>query len=296
MYKDELETFIIVAETKSFTKASEILFISSTAIMKQMNKLENDLNMKLLARTNHGISLTKEGEKIYKEAKYIIEYSNKIINSIQKERKKEYIINIGTSLTCSCKPMMILWSKKAKDHPEFKTKIISFDKNHTQTLLTLKSEETKLDFIVSACDSKNWLKKVNFYKLGETSYSIAVPINHKLANKNLITFHDLNKESVMTITEGDSPISNKLYQAIKENCPNTTIINCPFFYDIDVFNTAYENGYLLVTLNTWKDIHPAFKTIPLDFKDKISYGIIYAKKPNNKIKEFLNIITEKKGN
>ena len=276
MYKDELETFIIVAETKSFTKASEILFISSTAIMKQMNKLENDLNMKLLARTNHGISLTKEGEKIYKEAKYII--------------------NIGTSLTCSCKPMMILWSKKAKDHPEFKTKIISFDKNHTQTLLTLKSEETKLDFIVSACDSKNWLKKVNFYKLGETSYSIAVPINHKLANKNLITFHDLNKESVMTITEGDSPISNKLYQAIKENCPNTTIINCPFFYDIDVFNTAHENGYLLVTLNTWKDIHPAFKTIPLDFKDKISYGIIYAKKPNNKVKEFLNIITEKKGN
>lgn len=43
MYNPLLNTFVAVADCGSFTKASETLFISPTAVMKQMNALEKHL-------------------------------------------------------------------------------------------------------------------------------------------------------------------------------------------------------------------------------------------------------------
>lgn len=41
MYNPQVKTFIIVADAGSFNKAAEQLFVSSTAIIKQMNLLED---------------------------------------------------------------------------------------------------------------------------------------------------------------------------------------------------------------------------------------------------------------
>ena len=75
MYNKHLETFICVADLGSFSKAAEALYISSTAVIKQINLLEQELNLKLFDRTHRGIILTKAGRSIYGDAKYIIQYS-----------------------------------------------------------------------------------------------------------------------------------------------------------------------------------------------------------------------------
>ena len=51
MYNRILDTFIAVADSGSFTKAADSLYISPTAVMKQMNTLEKDLNLVLMERT-----------------------------------------------------------------------------------------------------------------------------------------------------------------------------------------------------------------------------------------------------
>ena len=51
MYNPILDTFIAVSDCGSFTKASQRLYISPTAIMKQINTLENHLELKLIQRT-----------------------------------------------------------------------------------------------------------------------------------------------------------------------------------------------------------------------------------------------------
>lgn len=77
MYNPVLDTFITVAECGSFTKASELLYISPTAVMKQMNTLEAHLDVKLTERTPTGVKLTAAGEIIYRDAKFMIDYSKK---------------------------------------------------------------------------------------------------------------------------------------------------------------------------------------------------------------------------
>ena len=69
---------------------------------------------------------------------------------------------------------------------------------------------------------------------------------------------------------------------------NVEIIDAPLFYDINVFNKCEETGSLLVTLECWKDIHPAFKTIPLSSGESMPYGIIYSKTPTEDALRFLD--------
>lgn len=66
MYNPILDTFIAVVDCGSFTKAAEKLYISSTAVMKQINTLEKRLDLKLIDRSPTGVSLTPAGKIIYR--------------------------------------------------------------------------------------------------------------------------------------------------------------------------------------------------------------------------------------
>lgn len=79
MYNKYLKSFIIAADLNSFNKAAAKLNISPTAVMRQMDVLEETLGVKLLNRTNHGVWLTKAGEYIYKESKEIINRCDDIL-------------------------------------------------------------------------------------------------------------------------------------------------------------------------------------------------------------------------
>ena len=62
MYNPQLDTFVAVAEQGSFSKAAEKLYITPTAVMKQLNALESHLGFALFVRTNHGLALTMENK------------------------------------------------------------------------------------------------------------------------------------------------------------------------------------------------------------------------------------------
>lgn len=79
MYNPQLDTFLVVADCKSLSKAAAKLFITPAAVMKQMNALECHIGMKLIKRSNQGIMLTTAGESIYKDTKKIMRESQRAI-------------------------------------------------------------------------------------------------------------------------------------------------------------------------------------------------------------------------
>ena len=85
VYNHQLETFIQVADAGSFSKAGEALFISPTAVMKQINLLESALDVQLFNRTPRGLTLTNAGKSYYQDAKYMIQYAKDA-----KKRKKKF--------------------------------------------------------------------------------------------------------------------------------------------------------------------------------------------------------------
>ena len=70
----QLEAFVATAEFSSFTKASEVLYLTQSTVSSHINMLEKTLGVRLIQRSaRQRVSLTKEGEKVYREAKDILD-------------------------------------------------------------------------------------------------------------------------------------------------------------------------------------------------------------------------------
>ena len=62
---DYYRIFYHVAQQHSFTKAAEVLHNNQPNITRCMNNLETELGCHLFVRSNRGVSLTPEGQKLF---------------------------------------------------------------------------------------------------------------------------------------------------------------------------------------------------------------------------------------
>ena len=70
----QLEAFVATAEFSSFTKASEELFLTQSTVSSHISSLETALGIRLIQRSaRQRVTLTKEGELVYREAREILE-------------------------------------------------------------------------------------------------------------------------------------------------------------------------------------------------------------------------------
>lgn len=292
MISSQLQVFICVADFGSFSRASEKLFISSTSIMKQINALENRLDLKLMQRTNQGVRLTESGKVIYRHAKYLLEYSQK---AIEEARQTEVAIDttfcVGTSILNPCKPFMDLWYRVNEAFPGYKLHIVPFEDAHEGILSEIKALGEKFDFLIGACDSEKWLNLCGFQQLGIYQHCCAVAREHPLAKKERLTIPDLYGETLMMVKRGDSTAVDKIRDEIERH-PQISIEDTPQFYDMEVFNRCAQTQNVMLTLDCWQDVHPALVTLPVAWDYPIPYGVLYPKSPSEDILRFLKLLRE----
>lgn len=293
MYNPSLVTFLTVVDCGSFTKAAEKLFISPTAVMKQMNALEQHFNLKLTERSSAGIKPTAAGEIIYRDAKYIIEYSKKSLNEA-KAKTKEYDTTfcVGTSLLNPAKPFMDLWYKINGDFPDYKLHLVPFEDNCDGIISEIKGLGKKFDFLIGVCDSKVWLSFCNFLPLGRYKKMIAVSRGHRLANKKSVELSDLYGETLMMVKKGDSGVNDFIRKDLEKNHPQIKIEDTKQFYDISVFNRCAETDNVLLTIECWSDVHPSLISIPVNWDYSIPYGLLYALDADKDILNFVKKVKE----
>lgn len=277
MYNPLLVTFLAVADCGSFTKAAEKLFISPTAVMKQMNALEAHMNLKLTERTQTGIRLTKAGGIIYRDTKFIMDYSDKSIAAARTAMADyDTTFCVGTSMLNPAKPFMDLWYRVNQDFPDYKLHLVPFDDNHEGILSEIRKLGEKFDFLIGVCDSKAWLSVCNFLPLGRYKKMAAVPRGHRLAAKSSINIEDLYGETLMMVCKGDSGVNDFIRNDLENNHPQIRIEDTQQFYDMSVFNRCAETGNVLLTIECWRDVHPGLVTIPVNWEYSIPYGLLYS--------------------
>ena len=289
MYNRQLAAFVQVADSGSFNKAAERLFLSSTAVIKQINALERHLDLTLVERSNHGVTLTEPGKIIYRYAKEMITLSEK---AIQEARLHTYLADtafcVGTSILNPCKPFMDLWYELSDRLPGFRLHIVPFEDDHEGILKEIGALGEKFDFLIGACDSKQWLERCHFLPLGEYHHCIAVPREHPLARKESLTIQDLYGQTLMMVREGDSGSVDRVRHFVRQH-PAITIEDTPQFYDIEVFNRCVQTRQPLVSLDCWSEVHPALVTIPVDWNFTTPYGILYPLDPDPDILRFIQL-------
>ena len=75
MILDYYRIFYYVAQYKSFSKAADVMGNNQPNITRCMNILENELGCKLFIRSNRGVQLTIEGERLFEHVSIAIEHT-----------------------------------------------------------------------------------------------------------------------------------------------------------------------------------------------------------------------------
>ena len=291
MYSRELVTFITVADQGSFLKAAQELYTTPASVMNQMNKLEGLIGARLMERTNQGIRLTAAGRSIYQDAKQMIDFADEAVKKArQLAASEQNVIRIGTSIMRPCKRLIDLWAEIDDGSLPFQLRIVPFDDDPAGLDSVLSALGNQIDCFVGPCDSMEWRKQHSILLLDSLPCRVAVPRKHPLAKKKSLCWSDLDTETFMMVKRGDSAVLNQMRDDILEHHPLIKIADAPNFYDTSIFNECERMNYLMETLDIWADIHPSLVTRPMEWAYEIPYGIVYAKKPSDAVKRFVETL------
>lgn len=95
-----LETFKVVYETKNFSKASEILFISQPTVSSQIKQLENEFNTQLFIRSGRKeVLVTPQAEILYERVVDLIDDWENLYQAVQTNQQQIVRCVIGASHT-----------------------------------------------------------------------------------------------------------------------------------------------------------------------------------------------------
>ncbi len=291
MYNPQLETFLRVADAGSFTKAAEELYISPPAVIKQINLLENALDVTLFERSHRGLTLTKAGRSLYQDAKYVIQYCRDSVTRARNAMMEDTnLIRIGVSAMTPAQILLELWPKIHEICPEIKFQLVSFENTPENAKEILQNLGQNIDVVAGIFDETLFgLRKCAGFEIAREPLCCALSIQHPLASKNLLTFADLYGKNLMLIHRGWSHHVDQLRDDIWEHHNEIHIVDFDF-YDVSVFNRCENSNNLLLAVRPWASVHPLLKIIPVDWDYEIPYGLLHAATPSAAVQRFLQAL------
>lgn len=263
MYNLQLETFVRVADAGSFNRAAEQSYVTPTAVMKQINLLESKLGVKLFERTHRGLTLTRAGESLYSDAKYIMQYcKDAVIRAQNAMQENDTVIRIGTSPMTPAQVLVELWPKIHEHCPEIKFQLVPFENTLENAQEILKNLGHNIDIIAGIFDDTMLnVRQCAGFEISREPLCCAVSIYHPLARKQKLQIQDLYGEKLMLMHRGWSSHVDALRDDIWKNHGQIEIVDFDF-YSVDIFNRCENSHDILMAVQAWENVHPLLKVIP----------------------------------
>ena len=198
---DKLKIFHAVAEAGSFTSATVILNLSQSAISRQIQSLEEDLKVKLFERHARGLTLTENGEYVFKTAHEVITKLKEVESTLSDKKTKPTgkltvttVRSFGTHwLTPRIEEFMRL-------NPEVEIELIFEDKE-----LDLSTRQADIGIFMRRPKQLNYIQK----KLIDLKYFIYGSNKYLEKYGMPKTINDLNKHKFISFGKGaPSPVYN----------------------------------------------------------------------------------------
>lgn len=207
--------FMEVAAQKSFTKASEALFLSQPAISKSIKSLEDDYKAKLFERLGLKVELTTIGNLLYKklvEVKNIQEQTNFEISFLKDKLLAKGILKLGASTTVALYILPRILSAFHTTYPQVEINLLN--RNSEIVLEALLQQKINLgiiegpikskqvntlpfitDKVIAVCSAKSYLTKKKSYLLKELP-AIPVVLREKGSGTLVALLQNLEKAKI----------------------------------------------------------------------------------------------------
>lgn len=158
----QLEAFVGVVESRSFSRAAKELFLTQPTISAHISSLEKELNVRLLIRNTKEVNPSAEGKRLYQYARQMVDLQNTIFrefHSIKQEGKN--VITLAASTIPSQYILPQVLSKFYVLHPEEQFRIIESDS--TDVVEKVINNEAEIGLTGTKIDSP-YCEYVPFYR------------------------------------------------------------------------------------------------------------------------------------
>ena len=198
---DKLKIFHAVAEAGSFTSATVTLNLSQSAISRQIQSLEDELKVKLFERHARGLTLTENGEYVYRTAHEVIAKLKEVETSLGDQKNKPSgKLTITTVRSFGTHWLTPRIQEFMKLNPEIEVELIFDDKE-----LDLSTRQADIGIFMRRPKQLNYIQKklidINYHIYGSNDYleKFGMPK----------TINDLNKHRFISFGKGaPSPVFN----------------------------------------------------------------------------------------
>lgn len=203
----QLHYIITIAETKSFNKAAEQLYVSQPSLTSAMKELEKELGITLFYRSGRGVTLTNDGTEFLLYAKQIYGQYESVLEKYGKGDSYKKKFGVSTQHYSFVVKAFVDMAK------EFDMSKYEFAIRETKTaevlsdVSTMKSEIGVLylcDFNRKSMEKLMKSAGLEFHHLIDCQAYVYIWKNHPLASESSISFAELEGYPCLSFEQGDN--------------------------------------------------------------------------------------------
>ncbi|MDI6745141.1 MAG: selenium metabolism-associated LysR family transcriptional regulator [Thermodesulfovibrionales bacterium] len=289
MEDHKLKVFRIVAETKSFSKASAIIRLTQPAVSLLIRALEETYETKLFDRANNTVTLTPAGEMLYKYAKEILNLYATAENNIGEITGfMKGGISVGASSTIGNYLLPSVIADFRKTHPKIKVHLLVGNTKRVVDLL----DAGNIDIGLVEGDVAR--QKMIVDRIVTDELALIVPPLHPLAKKRSVSIFETTKEPFIFREEGSG--TRKVIEKYfgKYNITPQNMMISMVLGSTEAIKESVENGMGIAIVSRWEVRKESkYGTLkPLSFKEEKmlrDFSLIFQKKAisSHAVDEFL---------
>lgn len=203
MTTKQLLFFIALAQTGSFTKAAEGLYITQPGLSYAIKQLEAELDVQLFIRNDKGVVLTKFGETFLPYAQTILNHMNAASEALTRLKVPSTgQVNITYIITFT---VDIIPNIMHNFYANPRNRDVDLHLTAVQTTAEVLAQLN--DGSADICISYNMPENADNIQICEQELVLVVPIGHRLANSDSVSLSDLAGETLVFCQRG-----SQLYQ------------------------------------------------------------------------------------
>lgn len=193
-----LRAFVVVAEELNFRKAALKLNLTQPPLTRQIRLLEEELGVTLFIRDRHAVHLSGAGKVLLEQARALLSHASQIETTLkQRSAGNSGIVNVGLALNLAD----IIYDVSVhhlKHYP--KVNIVHLEMPSSSQCWALQRGEIDVGFIRPPVCAHNVVSE----PLYSDSFSVILPKDHPLAQKESIRLKQLANEKLLMFTRGNS--------------------------------------------------------------------------------------------
>ncbi|HJA42641.1 MAG TPA: LysR family transcriptional regulator [Candidatus Dorea stercoravium] len=157
----QLEAFVEVAQSGSFSKAAKKLFLTQPTISAHIASLEKELDTRVFVRNTKEVDLSPEGKKLYTYARQILDLTEKIKEEFGRHEEEAKCVTIAASTIPAQYLLPDILTRFNEKHPGEQLRILESDS--AQVAEQVAEGSVDIGFTGTVLEKK-FCKYIPFYK------------------------------------------------------------------------------------------------------------------------------------